>query len=378
MVLSAVGGFPEVAASRAPPASVPPEDPDGARRGARRAGRRRGRPRTSSPRPRRGRGRPLLLGRGRRPDPRPLRRAAGGAADDRRSKSLFWLCAGLIVYTHVGYPLVLAACSSRLRAGIDRAASPAVAERAAACLPDRRRLRRGGGDRGEGRQRARARLPARAARADRRLRRLRPTRPSSGPARPAPTSSSSCRGAARSPPRTPPPSAPPARSSPSPTPTASGRRTRCAAWSSPSPTRRSATSAARSASPTPSGGNLEGAYWRYEMAVREMESALAGITAGNGAIYAVRRDAYLPLAPSGSHDLSFPFALAKRGLRSLYAPAGEGRGEDGADAGGRVRPQTADDGRPLGHRRRRGDVCAARLPAPLRLRARSPTACCAT
>ena len=52
-----------------------------------------------------------------------------------------------------------------------------------------------------------------------------------------------------------------------------------------------------------------------------MESALAGVTAGNGAIYAVRRDAYLPLAPSGSHDLSFPFALAKRGLRSLYAPA---------------------------------------------------------
>ncbi len=69
------------------------------------------------------------------------------------------------------------------------------------------------------------------------------------------------------------------------------------------------------------GDNLEGAYWRYEMAVREMESALGGITAGNGAIYAVRRDAYLPLAPSGSHDLSFPFGLAKRGLRSLYAPA---------------------------------------------------------
>jgi cellulose synthase/poly-beta-1,6-N-acetylglucosamine synthase-like glycosyltransferase len=68
------------------------------------------------------------------------------------------------------------------------------------------------------------------------------------------------------------------------------------------------------------GDNLEGAYWRYEMAVRKMESALGGITAGNGAIYAVRREAYLPLAPSGSHDLSFPFELAKRGLRSLYEP----------------------------------------------------------
>jgi glycosyltransferase involved in cell wall biosynthesis len=77
----------------------------------------------------------------------------------------------------------------------------------------------------------------------------------------------------------------------------------------------------------PGGNNLEGAYWRYEMAVREMESALAGVTGGNGAIYAVHRDSYIPLAPSGSHDLSFPFALAKgRGKdesrrRSLYAPA---------------------------------------------------------
>ena len=68
------------------------------------------------------------------------------------------------------------------------------------------------------------------------------------------------------------------------------------------------------------GDNLEGAYWRYEMAVRELESELAGVTGGNGAIYAVRRDAYIELGPSGSHDLSFPFALAKRGMRAVYEP----------------------------------------------------------
>ena len=45
------------------------------------------------------------------------------------------------------------------------------------------------------------------------------------------------------------------------------------------------------------GGNLEGVYWRYEMRVRELESDLAGVTAGNGAIYAVRADAYRPLPP---------------------------------------------------------------------------------
>ncbi|HET7416170.1 MAG TPA: glycosyltransferase family 2 protein [Solirubrobacterales bacterium] len=70
----------------------------------------------------------------------------------------------------------------------------------------------------------------------------------------------------------------------------------------------------------PDGDNLEGAYWRYEMAIRTLESELAGVTAGNGAIYAVRRSAYEPLPASGSHDLSFPFLLAKRRLRSLYAP----------------------------------------------------------
>ena len=70
----------------------------------------------------------------------------------------------------------------------------------------------------------------------------------------------------------------------------------------------------------PGGGNLEGAYWRYEMAVRELESGLAGVTAGNGAVYAARAEDYIALPPAGSHDLSLPFLLAKRGSRSLYVP----------------------------------------------------------
>jgi len=68
------------------------------------------------------------------------------------------------------------------------------------------------------------------------------------------------------------------------------------------------------------GGTEEGAYWRYEMAVRELESGLAGITAGNGAIYATRRDAYIVLDSARGHDLCFPYALTKRGLRAVYAP----------------------------------------------------------
>jgi cellulose synthase/poly-beta-1,6-N-acetylglucosamine synthase-like glycosyltransferase len=68
------------------------------------------------------------------------------------------------------------------------------------------------------------------------------------------------------------------------------------------------------------GGNQEGLYWRLELAVRSLESRLAGVTAGNGAIYAVRRSAYLRLGPASSHDLSFPFMLTKRGWRAVYVP----------------------------------------------------------
>jgi cellulose synthase/poly-beta-1,6-N-acetylglucosamine synthase-like glycosyltransferase len=68
------------------------------------------------------------------------------------------------------------------------------------------------------------------------------------------------------------------------------------------------------------GSNQEGAYWRYETWTRALESRLGSITAGNGAIYAVRRGAYLRLDPRTSHDLSFPFSLVKRGWRCVYEP----------------------------------------------------------
>jgi hypothetical protein len=66
--------------------------------------------------------------------------------------------------------------------------------------------------------------------------------------------------------------------------------------------------------------NQEGVYWRYEMAVRAWESRLSSITAGNGAIYATRREAYLVVDPIMGHDLSFPFNLVKRGWRAVYVP----------------------------------------------------------
>jgi cellulose synthase/poly-beta-1,6-N-acetylglucosamine synthase-like glycosyltransferase len=66
--------------------------------------------------------------------------------------------------------------------------------------------------------------------------------------------------------------------------------------------------------------NQEGLYWRYEMAVRALESRLGSITAGNGAIYATRHDSYLEVDPIMGHDLSFPFNMVKRGWRAVYVP----------------------------------------------------------
>ena len=68
------------------------------------------------------------------------------------------------------------------------------------------------------------------------------------------------------------------------------------------------------------GTNQEGLYWRYEMALRALESRLASVTGGNGAIYATRRESYLVVDPIMGHDLSFPFNMVKRGWRAVYAP----------------------------------------------------------
>ena len=73
--------------------------------------------------------------------------------------------------------------------------------------------------------------------------------------------------------------------------------------------------------PNQTGTNQEGLYWRYEMALRSLESRLQSITAGNGAIYATRRESYIEVDPIMGHDLSFPFNMVKRGWRAVYVPA---------------------------------------------------------
>jgi cellulose synthase/poly-beta-1,6-N-acetylglucosamine synthase-like glycosyltransferase len=68
------------------------------------------------------------------------------------------------------------------------------------------------------------------------------------------------------------------------------------------------------------GTNREGAYWRYELAVRDAESRLGSVTGGNGSIYAVRRADYAEVDPRFGHDLSFPYLMVQRGRRAVYEP----------------------------------------------------------
>jgi cellulose synthase/poly-beta-1,6-N-acetylglucosamine synthase-like glycosyltransferase len=76
---------------------------------------------------------------------------------------------------------------------------------------------------------------------------------------------------------------------------------------------------------TERGTNQEGVYWRYEMALRALESRVRSVTGGNGAIYATRREAYLVVDPIMGHDLSFPFNMVKRGWLAVYAHAAHAR-----------------------------------------------------
>jgi cellulose synthase/poly-beta-1,6-N-acetylglucosamine synthase-like glycosyltransferase len=68
------------------------------------------------------------------------------------------------------------------------------------------------------------------------------------------------------------------------------------------------------------GDNQEGLYWRYEMALRSLESRVRSVTGGNGAIYATRPESYLIFDGIMGHDLSFPFNMVKHGWRAVYAP----------------------------------------------------------
>jgi cellulose synthase/poly-beta-1,6-N-acetylglucosamine synthase-like glycosyltransferase len=65
----------------------------------------------------------------------------------------------------------------------------------------------------------------------------------------------------------------------------------------------------------------EGVYWRYEKALRVMESRLGATLTASGAIYALRRAAWRPLTPDVMiDDFVVPFAARGLGYRVVFDP----------------------------------------------------------
>jgi len=64
----------------------------------------------------------------------------------------------------------------------------------------------------------------------------------------------------------------------------------------------------------------ESAYWRYEIAIKRLESQLGSVVGGDGAIYAIRKALYRPLAADALSDFVNPLQIVEQGKRCVYEP----------------------------------------------------------
>ncbi len=65
-------------------------------------------------------------------------------------------------------------------------------------------------------------------------------------------------------------------------------------------------------------GENEGLYWRYELALKALESSFDSVVGGDGAIYAVRRELYKELAAEDINDFVNPLQVIAQGYRGLF------------------------------------------------------------
>lgn len=78
----------------------------------------------------------------------------------------------------------------------------------------------------------------------------------------------------------------------------------------------------------------ESFYWKLDLKIREIESNIQTITAGNGALYAIRNEKYYDFNPIESHDSSMPIFYAlnhERAIANHNAVVYEKAGESTAD-----------------------------------------------
>jgi cellulose synthase/poly-beta-1,6-N-acetylglucosamine synthase-like glycosyltransferase len=72
---------------------------------------------------------------------------------------------------------------------------------------------------------------------------------------------------------------------------------------------------------TAESAGTEGVYWTYETALRRMEGQIGATLTASGAIYAVRRSCFRPLAPDTIlEDFLVPMTARRLGYRVLYDP----------------------------------------------------------
>lgn len=62
----------------------------------------------------------------------------------------------------------------------------------------------------------------------------------------------------------------------------------------------------------------ESSYWSYDLLMRKIESDIASITAGNGALYGVRKIDYVDINPVQSHDSIFPQKMILKNKKAKY------------------------------------------------------------
>jgi len=81
-----------------------------------------------------------------------------------------------------------------------------------------------------------------------------------------------------------------------------------------------------------------GLYWRYEKWIRLAESRLFSTTGATGALYAIRRDQWVPhRADVLLDDFETPVHLLRKGLRTVFEPAAQAFDEAESEARGEFR-----------------------------------------
>lgn len=64
----------------------------------------------------------------------------------------------------------------------------------------------------------------------------------------------------------------------------------------------------------------EDLYWRYEIAIKTMESRLHSVVGGDGAIYAIRKALWEPLQQRDINDFVNPLQIIAKGYRGVFDP----------------------------------------------------------